>query len=1573
MGRYLGSSKISQDATSEPSSSQSVRLVYAGFLPVKPRPIRLGLLLTLLLMAPLASPLAGADSLKVATSDFGVLGLLHEVLSQRGNAADGPEATLLATGALTGVESSLRVSTATDPISQVNTQLTKVELRDSAAPEADHPRPYELLLDPETQPPGFPANLVDTMFGIENWDPLGGGDLLAIGINTYVIYVNFTSRNNGPQYENWTVGTFTGNLLSFTDFQPFENRIDLDGDGRDDIWVGLTIVGLLEQGTGWDLEYNSNPLVPDALWIRPTFQFRVRMLNYSEQSSMWNALESLEVTMMKGFAYNTDLGEDGDAYAFVIDSHFTQPPYDFRMSIGIERMEFDMVALGTSTAISLASALLGGLGVINSSGLTITSVTAPYTVLISNPNEPGDTRQTECDDGWYDPDTGYSAPPRQHRCRLGVGVGYIHYDVPNSEGGREVLEVAYIDASFHPIADSVLLPSEAEITLRNDNLGEDSLDTIEYYADRRADAFIHYYEDRSNFPEGDAEYGNVTDARLHLKGLPSGSMSQDEINALFTMLGAAPGSSDLPGKVPAERLSMMIGIKNFSRDNDDNVDDPTLPVNPAHPPNSMIVIALSEEIERLELIASVRRYGSDIDRSMTTIIITDMPKVLVISGSFELPAGGGIRVLYDDPSLDLFSQFFDNILLNLVEIVLDIGGIVQGLPMAIVSTAGESGGEVELESFNQLLFTSSAGLRQVESIGMLNLELGSSDFPYMASGDHILLGYDEDLDPVPGRVALESPLVPVSISMKVSNISNLKHRYDPVEDVREINFNGTGTAPLDIAFISYANSSLNNSNHQFAHISERPTSLSIIQTSENILYSADGPIGTITYAAYADQQSNAIRLEGLPSSFEILVGDTLGYIASEPIESVTVQISNSSSSKTMNGDHFYFWQNEHTGEADLSARLSNITSIIRRSPEEPGSSGALGNGHITVNRSSSEPFNVILRDDTPHLDPHLGLNATILIKPLPSKLSFDYPSDVDSSGVTVPTFGEDEGINALAFFLGDMVGFGATVSDLVSSITRDLGGGDAEGDVALGLDLNADSSFTFIADMEKGDAVDVSPDWMYGAAINIVDRTLLTFNYSAMPWLTNASQVSLQTILADGIISADEVETFTLITAANVLQAHELALAMADGHIGDAERQDLDESRLQQDGITLQNRRSWHLRTWMPDLPPVINNLGYQYSEPEGIPTWEFQLDLEDWTPSRSGMRFELNGVGDRDISLEISGLDNTFSRHATVRAQFTSDTSFTVPRAGIDMHYDIGEPLDYIHAVMIDRVNQQRFEILLKGVPRSANLAATIGDVLLLDFSVPEQWRNGSHSAEAVMIQMMRYVDEQWWPATAFMRDLPGEMHLAAQPSTRFDITEQTAFQGLYTLDYSSNTDSMDLYLEAAGRAIDSRSDILLIAENMPRVTQISTTDDWGARIVSSGTGIERLYIRQSNIPVMPGVHVKQIEIAGENLQSATIHVYGPQLYQMVVIDDITGGRILVTARAEVQLGGITWDARGVLIDAQATGFVPSGSSFGVNGIASDLSMLNSLTGGRAETTHIIVVEPFSSAILTIFATVVN
>ena len=88
--------------------------------------------------------MASADEIKLSSSDFGVLGYLDEVLSERGNAADGPEASLLATGALSGVEASLRDSESSDPIGEVETQikamaskLVRLRLKSMLSGEAD--------------------------------------------------------------------------------------------------------------------------------------------------------------------------------------------------------------------------------------------------------------------------------------------------------------------------------------------------------------------------------------------------------------------------------------------------------------------------------------------------------------------------------------------------------------------------------------------------------------------------------------------------------------------------------------------------------------------------------------------------------------------------------------------------------------------------------------------------------------------------------------------------------------------------------------------------------------------------------------------------------------------------------------------------------------------------------------------------------------------------------------------------------------------------------------------------------------------------------------------------------------------------------------------------------------------------------------------------------------------------------------------------------------------------------------------------------------------------------------------
>ena len=117
-------------------------------------------------------------------------------------------------------------------------------------------------------------------------------------------------------------------------------------------------------------------------------------------------------------------------------------------------------------------------------------------------------------------------------------------------------ELAYIEVRFHPNGNSELLPREAEVVIRTDSVlptsvgmeGERSLTTIEYWADRRSDLHIHFYEDRSNLPqsESDGNHGNTTDSMGWFRGMPAGSLTDNQIERVFRLLGSAD-EPELPG------------------------------------------------------------------------------------------------------------------------------------------------------------------------------------------------------------------------------------------------------------------------------------------------------------------------------------------------------------------------------------------------------------------------------------------------------------------------------------------------------------------------------------------------------------------------------------------------------------------------------------------------------------------------------------------------------------------------------------------------------------------------------------------------------------------------------------------------------------------------------------------------------------------------------------------------------------------------------------------------------------------------------------------------------------------
>ncbi|MDP7312965.1 MAG: hypothetical protein QF831_05965, partial [Candidatus Thalassarchaeaceae archaeon] len=92
--------------------------------------------------------------------------------------------------------------------------------------------------------------------------------------------------------------------------------------------------------------------------------------------------------------------------------------------------------------------------------------------------------------------------------------------------------------------------------------------------------------------------------------------------------------------------------------------------------------------------------------------------------------------------------------------------------------------------------------------------------------------------------------------------------------------------------------------------------------------------------------------------------------------------------------------------------------------------------------------------------------------------------------------------------------------------------------------------------------------------------------------------------------------------------------------------------------------------------------------------------------------------------------------------------------------------------------------------------------------------------------------------------------------------------------------------------------------------------------------------------------------------------------VYPIVEVSDVRGGRIAAIGRVQLEMGGETFDARAVLIDAQTTSIIPSASTLGINGLTSDLTMLNAVPGFDSSSTHWLFPEPISTIACTLLFT---
>ena len=1027
-------------------------------------------LIVALLLLPTLSPISAVNGeARFESDDFGILDELSDVLEEREEMLDSNSVGQLAGPIIEGVENSVSPLSASDPLSRIDEVTDGISMVQTSPPAPIHPSTYELLVGRESAP-----GQVDNI-----WQTL-------INITDYVIRTEFTDLE-GNTVEKIEVVSFSASLLSLLDInsEPLLHEVDVDNDGDDYMEVGLKIAW--EFLGGWGVEGGT-------LWLEPGISFQIRVLDSSLNDPDWNQMDTLTVSLIKAFAYSGPdsilaLGE-GETYVWVVDSRFTTPPESFTLRVGIERLYFDISGASVDLVTSLIQALT--FGIINpgadQSGITFASISAPYAIEITFP-EGGD-----CPDR-YSPDELLFASYKDLNCGYSAGFGYIHFAPPDDNGARDLWELAYIELSFHPNKQAVVIPEEIEVIIRTDSVlpennivdGERGLTTIEYWADERTDLHIHFHENRSQLPpeeSSDGGIGNVTDSLGWLRGMPAGSLSEGEIERIFRMLGSDGSQSQLPGDLP-ERLGFIIGIKNFSRDNSQNVDDPTLPVNPANPPKTLILLRSVQSVEELDYYSWFTRHGVAEDHRKIHINARDLPTALVLYGSFELGGSNSDSQFDSEDNLDFVSKVMDNVLINIVDLFLDIGSILNDVPSAVVDvisggvdgTSGLDGRTVHLLLTDNWLVT-----RSDMPLTSLTVQIGSSDHP-VGAGDHLLLSKDRGLGLIQSIHGHLEPLTPVAASLRFSGLAAFSLIDDNQLDEQTAILRTASDESFTFTYIEHPSSSLDNLSFQALTLSDIPDNLSVYVTPDGIEYQASTNIESITYSGLDGEQRQAARIIGVPDSFTTTFGTVTQWSSETPISSIEAQITNSSEPVTMSGDHFLFHHDQVTETSSISARITGLSNIGWTAPEEEGASGPAGRGTAQMSVIGTKSLGINVNHAPTEGGNQLSVVASI--DPLPSTIGIQIPTGSDTGPtLDVPEFNASNGLSGVAFFISGIADLGRSVNSVLAGVTSDIStGSESDQDFSFGIMLDADSPFDLAVEAWHGDGTITAPTWVHGIAL----------------------------------------------------------------------------------------------------------------------------------------------------------------------------------------------------------------------------------------------------------------------------------------------------------------------------------------------------------------------------------------------------------------------------------------------------------------------------------------------------------
>ena len=177
----------------------------------------------------------------------------------------------------------------------------------------------------------------------------------------------------------------------------------------------------------------------------------------------------------------------------------------------------------------------------------------------------------------------------------------------------------------------------------------------------------------------------------------------------------------------------------------------------------MIFIISDEPIGGLNYTSWFLREGEITDHWRVKAAIEGLPKVLMITGNFNVGGGEDDATFNFEElqSLNVAQSIIDSAIIAIVDIVLLLGNVLNGIPSIVLdlSTDGEPG-TMTLECLDSL--SSQAVPAEIRSFFVA---LGSSD-QFIPNGPHFALDHDRGLDALMQTLD-RSPLVPIGASVSI--------------------------------------------------------------------------------------------------------------------------------------------------------------------------------------------------------------------------------------------------------------------------------------------------------------------------------------------------------------------------------------------------------------------------------------------------------------------------------------------------------------------------------------------------------------------------------------------------------------------------------------------------------------------------------------------------------------------------------------------------------------------------------------------------------------------------------------